>query len=313
MAAPHALRVLCTRLIDYAGLFPPAKLGMQLAAENYARHTRSEQDWMLGAFICPVSRLEEFSEAAAMLMPGTFATSGYREMADDMPRWRISAIIDGDVGDCIEVIDGFNEHHAKEENGLAVIDAVELKAPTPAFIDETIELIPEDIRPFYEFDATRDVRGFVAALAGDSAAAKIRCGGVTADMIPTSAQIAAFIAACDAGGVPFKATAGLHHPVRSEHPLTYEQDAPRGVMHGFLNVFLGAALLRSRRIDRETLVALVEDTEPASFSFDDRVARWRDAELEISALNTARESFCVGYGSCSFDEPVADLRRLGLL
>ena len=286
---------------------------MAPAVEAYARHTRSTHEWMLGAFICPVSRLEEFSKSAAMLMPGTFATSGYREMADDMPRWRISAIIDGDVGDCIEVIDGFNEHHSKEEHGLAVIDAVELKAPTPGFIDETIELIPEDIRPFYEFDAKNDVRGFVAALAGDSAAAKIRCGGVSADMIPTAEQIAAFIAACDAGGVPFKATAGLHHPVRSEHPLTYEADAPRGVMHGFLNVFLGASLLRSRRIDRAQLVELLEDTDPSSFSFSDAQARWRRVELEVSALHTARESFCVGYGSCSFDEPIADLRHLGLL
>lgn len=317
MAAPQSLRVLCTRLVDYAGLFPPAKLDMPPAVEAYARHVRSTHEWMLGAFICPVSRLDELSKAAAMVMPGTFATSGYREMADDMPAWRISAIIpaqdEAGVADAIETIDAFNEHHRKEENGLAIVDAVELKAAEPGFIDETVELIPEDIRPFYEFDASGDVRGYVAALAGDSAAAKIRCGGVTADMIPSSAQIAAFIKACNAGGVPFKATAGLHHPIRSEHPLSYEDDAPRGVMHGFLNVFLGAALLRSRQVDEAGLVEMLEDGDAESFEFDDAGASWRGRSVDLSQLNKARETFCVGYGSCSFDEPTADLNALGLL
>lgn len=317
MAVPQSLRVLSTRLIDYAGLFPPAKLEMPPAVEAYARHIRSTHEWMLGSFICPVSRLDELTKSAAMVMPGTFATSGYREMADELPAWRISAIIpaqdESGVADAIEAIDTFNQRHSNEENGLAIIDAVELKASEPGFIDETVELIPEDIRPFYEFDTTGDVRGYVAALAGDNAAAKIRCGGVTADLIPSSKQIANFVDACNAGGVPFKATAGLHHPIRSEHPLTYEDDAPRGVMHGFINVFLGSALLRAREIDRNQLIELLEDGDPGSFAFDDQQASWRGRSVDLSRLNKARESFAVGYGSCSFDEPTADLKSLGLL
>jgi len=35
-------------------------------------------------------------------------------------------------------------------------------------------------------------------------------------------------------GVPFKATAGLHHPLRCIHPLTHEPNSPAAAMHGFL-------------------------------------------------------------------------------
>src|SRR5258708_31204656 len=42
------------------------------------------------------------------------------------------------------------------------------------------------------------------------------------------ADFAAFIVACAERQLPFKVTAGLHHPVRAAHPLTYEPDAPHG-------------------------------------------------------------------------------------
>src|SRR5262245_27937410 len=71
--------------------------------------------------------------------------------------------------------------------------------------------------------------------------AKIRTGGLKPDAIPAIADVAAFIVACADRRLPFKATAGLHHPVRAPYPLTYESNAPRAVMHGFLNVFLAAA------------------------------------------------------------------------
>ena len=64
----------------------------------------------------------------------------------------------------------------------------------------------------------------------------------------------------------WKATAGLHHPVRSEHPLTYEPQSTCGVMHGFLNMFLGAAFLR-HGISKEQFVEVLDDTVAADFRF----------------------------------------------
>jgi hypothetical protein len=312
-----AVETLMDGLIDYAGLFPPSKLAMGPAVENFARHVRSEHAGFLSRFICPVTKLMDLTEHGAMLMPGTFATSGYREMADDLPGWSVSAIIDADLDECLGVIDEFNEHHRHEEHGLARVDAVEMRVGAPGDIDAALDLIPDDITPSFEFPKGTviggDPRGFVAALAGNDSLAKIRCGGVTPDLFPSCEDIARFLHACHRADVPFKATAGLHHPVRAEQNLTYEDNPPRGVMHGFFNVFLAAALVRVADIDEATTVRILEETDPGAFVLTDTDAGWRDITINLLELSRVREAFATGYGSCSFDEPVDDVKALGLL
>jgi len=139
--------------------------------------------------------------------------------------------------------------------------------------------------------------------------AKIRTGGLTPEAIPTASDIASFILACADRHLPFKATAGLHHPVRSMRPLTYEADAPQAIMHGFLNVLMAAACAWH---GERHLEPILSETDPFAFSFDDE-ARWGNHALSISEIREARESFMHSVGSCSFDEPVEDLRSLGLI
>ncbi len=309
--ASRALTTLLTELFDYAGLYPPARLDMPAAAEAYARARMGEHAFMLARFVCPVSKLHKLSEAASMLMPGTHATSGYREHADVLEPWSVSAVMDVELGEALELIDAFDEHHGEEDHGLARVDAIELKAETPGFIDEALERIPDDIAPFFEVTLGGDCRGFVAALAGSEASAKVRCGGVTPEAIPGSGQIADFLLACRSAGVPFKATAGLHHPIRAEHRLTYEEGGPRGVMHGFINLWMAASLVRAREVSRETAVEVLEERDARAFAFGEESARWRGHELGIVDLARARETFAISIGSCSFDEPVEDLRGLG--
>jgi hypothetical protein len=291
---------------------------MTAAAENYARYLRGEHAWMLGRFVCPASRLGEMSEAAAALMPGTFATSGYREHADVTEPWRVSVVVDGTLETALDEIDRFNERHGEEDRGRAVADALEVKAPDAAFVDAALDVIPEDVYPFFEVPGLTpgengDPRGIAAALSGSSAGAKIRTGGVTPGAFPTAAQIAGFIAACDAADVPFKATAGLHHPVRAEFGLTYEPGCPRGVMHGFLNVFMAAALVRGTGLDAPGAERVIGETDPKAFRFTDAEAAWRERTVASARLAAVREGFALSFGSCSFEEPVEDLRRLGLL
>ncbi len=309
---PRTLTTLLSELIDYAGLFPPAKLDMGRAVEAFNRCRMSEHAAALARFICPVSRLEEFTKFAAPLMPGTFATSGYREHADASPPWRLSVLIDGDLAQNLDAIDAFNHHHATESNGRALIDALEMKVTDPNQIDEALDEIPEDIRPFFEFPVSADCRGFVAALAGNQAAAKIRTGGVTAAAFPTPSEIAAFLVACARADVPFKATAGLHHPFRSTHRLTYEKDSPSCLMHGFLNVFIAAAMIRAKGLDLERAEALIADEDHASFKFGDDFVSWKGHGLELAPLAKVRETFALSFGSCSFDEPIEDLAKLKL-
>mgnify|MGYP001195919552 CR=1 FL=1 len=64
-----------------------------------------------------------------------------------------------------------------------------------------------------------------------------------------------------------EANAGLHHPLCSEQPFTYAADSPRGTLHGFLNVFVAAALLRAGRIDVRGATALLRERDPAAFAF----------------------------------------------
>jgi len=112
--------------------------------------------------------------------------------------------------------------------------------------------------------------------------------------------------------VPFKATAGLHHPIRSMRALTYAGDSPRATMHGFLNVFCAAALAW-HGLGEGTVSELLEETDPAALEFDEAGFAWKGHRLDTSQIQTARREFAHSFGSCSFEEPVADLRELGLL
>src|SRR5262245_39353072 len=63
-----SLRALLNGLIDYAGLFPPARLPLSESLTNYLRYRSESESWMLGRFICPASRLGElagFADAIA--------------------------------------------------------------------------------------------------------------------------------------------------------------------------------------------------------------------------------------------------------
>jgi hypothetical protein len=139
--------------------------------------------------------------------------------------------------------------------------------------------------------------------------AKFRTGGVTPESIPSVDAVAEYIATCARMKLPFKATAGLHHPIRAPNPLTYEPFAPEAATHGFLNVFLAAAFAWSGVKSIEPILA---EEDGGAFRFDDR-AHWRDLSHTADQVETARTQFAHSFGSCSFSEPVQDLEALGWL
>jgi len=334
-----SLRALLTGLVDYAGLFPPAKLDMASAVAAHARHRAGPHAYGLARFICPASRLNEFAAAAAPQLPnleaipagagvpvavgaGADAPGGPRTLpgqpgpdASTAPPdpWTLSVLIDGPLDQNLAAIADFNRAHYKNHHYSAVIDTVEIKVATPEAIDYALERLPEELYPFFEVPVSGDARGFATALAGTGAGAKIRTGGVTPDLFPTVEQVCDFLFAMNASDVAFKATAGLHHPIRESYPLTYEPASPRCVMHGFLNVFLAAAMLREIDTDRATTIQLLGEHAIEPFLFRDDSVTWRGLRLDTAQLADARENFCICYGSCSFDDPVNDLKRFGLL
>jgi len=119
--------------------------------------------------------------------------------------------------------------------------------------------------------------------------AKVRCGGSVLPRVPALAE---FVQTCRRLEVPFKATAGLHQPLR------------HGDEHGFLNV-LAAAVFG----DEEDALT---DEDPGSFSVSDESFQWRERTAGAYEIAQARELF-VSFGSCSAQVPIDGLQALGML
>lgn len=146
----------------------------------------------------------------------------------------------------------------------------------------------------------------------DGSWAKVRTGGMTPEAIPSTEEIAAFLCEAAGRGLPFKATAGLHHPIRSSYALTYAQNSPRAVMHGFLNVFVGACFAWYGA-GRETVIEVLNETAVRALEFGEQCFEWRGRSLTTDQIVEARRQFAHSFGSCSFEEPLSDLRQLELL
>ena len=296
-----AIRALMRNIIDYAGLFPPARLDMQPTVRNYAVYLDSDDSWMLGRLIVPVSRLDEFESTAAAMLP----------RRDDEDPWQISALTapSGDaklVADLARV-EAFNDTHQDAGRGLALIDVIELTADSTANIESALDAMPDDVFPYFELPLVDDQRGLMAALAGADAGAKVRTGGVKAESYPAPAALARFIAAAAAANVPFKATAGLHHPLRHRNDIVGADE------FGFLNVFIAACLADQAELTVPQLERVLIETSPQAFAISEQDIRWGEHVLAIEQIDRARENFAVSFGSCSFDEPREDLRSLKLL
>ena len=153
------------------------------------------------------------------------------------------------------------------------VEALEIVGP-PDFEAPGLEV-------FCEVPLDEGWRDTLAAVAAAGAKGKLRCGGQS---VPSVEEVAAFFAAARDLELPFKATAGLHHPVRSERE------------HGFLNL-LTAADRAVAGADEAELRAILATRDPG----------------ELGTGSAAGRALFVSIGSCSFAEPVEDLQALGLL
>ena len=314
-----SVRTFLDSIVDYAGLFPPAQLGMSAAVARFARYHAGPDCWLLGRFVVPVARLEEFEDIAAPHLAAA-AEEGEKErgrgrgVAAHLRPWRVSALGGAAHEEDAECILRFNSRHATGQRVDVVVDAVETKAASPEEIVRAATAYRDlGAHVFVELPvAGGDPRPLIDAACANGVRAKVRLGGVTPEAFPATADVARFIVACADAKLPFKATAGLHHLVRGEYPVTYAPDAPLGTMFGFLNVFLAAAFAHGGLPIGE-VEQLLEERDPAALSFDADGAAWRAHRLTPLALARARREGATSFGSCSFEEPVEELRSLGLL
>lgn len=301
----HPSRILLEAVVDYAGLFPPAALDMKRAVRNFAHYRAGGTGWMLGRFVCPANRLDEFSAAADPLLPRD---------AGAIP-WLLSVTGSGNVHADLEAITAFNERHRVcfDECG-ARVDSYEAKVSSAPEIIALHETLPSTVHVWMEVAFGDHVDELVEAIARVGRFAKMRTGGVTPDAFPPAARVVQFLRALLTHNVRAKATAGLHHPLRGAYRLTYEDDAPTCRMFGFLNVLLAAAVLVDGGTDEMTL-QLLEEQSPASIVFTDTHGEWHGPAGVVTiarhTLQQVREQMLVSIGSCSFTEPVDESRALG--
>lgn len=120
------------------------------------------------------------------------------------------------------------------------------------------------------------------------ARAKVRCGPEP----PPVEELTSFIRTCREQGIAFKATAGLHHAVRTDGQF------------GFLNLLAAAVFGDEERALSEGDAQVFELGE---------TFRWRDREASAEEVAAVRRALFVSIGSCSFTEPVEELEALGWL
>ncbi|TDQ49287.1 hypothetical protein [Actinorugispora endophytica] len=296
--APGAAAILLRGLVDDAGLFPPTALPMGRALARHRADRTTAHPMLAGRFLCPVSRWAELCDSLG-----------------EADRIDVGLILDTEQG----LVDGSRvedprvrvTHYETRAPGIDVGKAARYlrtaAGPAPrqrrGFFSRRAERpdrTPAAGPPVYfEFDRGGEGRANIAGLAGaPGLGAKVRCGGADAELFPGPEELSEFIAACAEHGVPFKATAGLHHAVRHTDPTT-------GFTHfGYLNLLLATAMAVTGDGPNRVRRALVV-TDP-----DELVDRVGGLD-EATAART-RELF-VGYGSCSTRDPVADAEGLGLL
>ncbi len=307
-----AINELLRNVVDYAGLFPPAGLTMDAVVKNYALYVGTPQAEMLGRLIVPTSRLDEFLVAANDLDS---------DVENPAP-WLISALLPpielGSTGqlqtsafdNALATIAEFNAVQNKHETAY-VVDTIEVKTSSPESAVAIIDHLPDHLNSFLEVNWNEDPEPLIFAISKHKKTkpifAKIRTGAITPELIPSPNSVARFIACCARHRVGFKATAGLHHPIRANQKLTYENDSPTARMHGFLNVFIGTVFAFALGLEEPELTEILANEDPNQFVFEKKSLNWKASTVSLEQIIQVRDSGIISFGSCSFTEPTVEL------
>jgi hypothetical protein len=330
-----SLRALLESAIDYAGMFPPARLPLSESLANYVRYRQSAEGWMLGRFVCPAEALDELC---------------------GLPQWRslpsfllsVTSTGRGSPGEMVQRLQAdyrrivaFREHgqsaggtatpgtinweialrpEAPGESAVArVADAiVSLVAPqgtlnTVSFVylespldNPAVSQFVQGV--FLELRARKgkEPRSSAVGPLGNWLGLKFRTGGEQA-MVPSSVVLGAAITLCFRDDVAWKATAGLHQPLTHRNPRTGQRE------FGFLNVLVAGSLGYDHGLLGEEIAKILAVHSLRQFRFEEDSLTWRRRVSNVARLKQGRSASCRAFGSCSFDEPVAGLRSLGLL
>ncbi|KQQ08505.1 hypothetical protein [Rathayibacter sp. Leaf296] len=265
-------------LVDDAGLFPPEELDMGAAVARHRLDQLQESPVLSQRFVLPSRRLQEL-----------------RDSLHEDDRFAVSVIVPPDASAVADVLSVTGS-----DPRLALV-GVEVALPTtwrsdPDALTRALTPVGADVPVYVEIPTGPDADAALDLLARHGWSAKVRCGGVRAELFPTAEQLASALLGCVSRGVPLKATAGLHHAVRY-------LDGATGFTHfGFLNILLAVGRAAAGA-GQAAVVDALETSDPTELV----------AALTGPVPTSRARDFFVSYGSCSTSEPLEDLSALNLL
>jgi hypothetical protein len=276
-----AVPALFTRLCDDAAVFPPGNLPLADALPAHRAHRASGHAGLVGPFVVSAARLGELAGLLEGEPPRSLDVS-------------VTVAEPAAVGAALAAVDRITPLR---------VSSIEVAVPEHVATGEVVATLDaalagqHGVTAFVELPRDGRRPDLIRSLSGTAYLAKLRTGGVRAELHPDEGELAAAVVAIVRAGLSFKATAGLHHAVRNTDPATgFEQ-------HGFLNLLtaVDAAIAGAGEAEVEQLLA---ERRP------DAVAARARAVADRATL--VRRRFR-SFGTCSIVEPLEELAALGLL
>jgi hypothetical protein len=347
------LRAFLGGIVDYAGIYPPARLGLDEAVRNYARYREEPDGWMLGRFIIPAARLPELA--------------AYHDdfFAKAQQPWRLAVQAGGDArekgneNDALTRLrtDAAQLRALRDRHSPALaIESLEIRLPEETFATGNQERVARYIKScswvLAEEDATGPELFLEIPLSGPASRDPERWrAGVEAATLGVTRAVGSLVGGTGSQGerwanghrafsrVGLKIRCGgeestafppvtrvaavivacrdVRVPLKAtaglHHPLRRWSQEFGAHMHGFVNVFGAALLACTANLPPEQIAACLEEESPTAFRFDEDGFGWRTHLIDQQRIASGRRDFAVAFGSCSFDTPRHDLRALGLL
>lgn len=273
--------ILFRRLFDNAATFPPGNAAMPDAVESHLGWLSTAAGDFVGPFVCASPRWAEFVEALAAA-----AASGVS----------VSVTVPSGVAAVEAAV------AAATDEPRATLVSVEVPVPDQACLADAVELLdavlPDDVTGFVELPWSAVDHAACSLLAASRHHLKIRTGGASVESFPAEEVLATMIGRTVEHRVPFKLTGGLHNALR-------HRDAISGFEHhGFLNVIAAtASAMDDEDVSTVQVLLATRDADQVT----DLMRR-----LPTETARKVRGQF-VSFGTCSIDEPLQDIKNLGLL
>lgn len=282
LEVPALFRGLC----DDAAIFPPGLKPLEAAVTDHLDHVRAPYAAMVGPLVLSTPAVAEVRPLLAHVASGSIrlAVVGPVEQLGEA----ISLVADEDA---VELVAVEAPLPADADADMGVARLVSTLAATLGDRLEATEVfveIPRDARSAGAIEAVRQT-GWMG---------KLRTGGIRADLYPAETELAESILALVGAGVPFKATAGLHHAVRNtDNDRGFEQ-------HGFLNVLWA--------VDRALAGCDVAEISGCLAERDGAFIARQLNGIPPAGARHIRQAFR-SFGTCGVSDPVDELTALGLL